>query len=68
MTREQPFVLTQCGKDFVGGDFLQPVTDVKKLARRMYNFCPDIVEQGTGTVAKLAEEVKENQSFYLWWD
>jgi ankyrin repeat protein len=68
MEVDHPFVLTQCGKDFVGGDFLQPLTDAKKLARQMYHFCADIVDQGTGTVGALAKEIKEHQSFYLWWD
>lgn len=68
LAREYPFDLVQCGKDFVGGIFRQPPAQVKKLARRMYDFCPDIVDQGTETVDNLAREIKATQAFYLWWD
>ena len=38
------------------------------LARRFYAFCPDIVEQGTETVAALARDLLESQRLYCWWD
>jgi hypothetical protein len=33
----------------------------------MYQFCPDIVDQGVDTVSKLAQELKKG-SLYFWWD
>jgi hypothetical protein len=33
----------------------------------MYEFCPDIVEQGVGDLPKLEEELKKGK-FYFWWD
>lgn len=63
-----PFLLTSCGYDHLAGDFLQPVRDARRLARRMYAFCPDIVEQGTQTVRALARTLAQGQSFYFWWD
>jgi hypothetical protein len=30
--------------------------------------CPDIVTQGTGTVAALARELKWSGDLYCWWD
>jgi hypothetical protein len=42
--------------------------DSKKLAKKMYEFSPDIVSQGVGSVASLALELKKTQRFFLWWD
>jgi hypothetical protein len=64
---EQPFVLTGIGFDYMEGRFTAPVKDPSGLARRMYQFCPDIVDQGVGTVDKLAEELQK-ESLYFWWD
>ena len=68
LDRTHPFVLTEAGIDFVAGRFVEPVTDADRLARWMYRICPDIVDQGTGSVAALARELEETQSLYLWWD
>ena len=64
---EQPFVLTGIGFDYMEGHFTTPVKDPGGLAIRMYQFCPDIVDQGVGTVEKLAAEL-QNGSLYFWWD
>jgi hypothetical protein len=64
---EQPFVLTGIGMDYMEGYFTTPVKDPSGLAKRMYKFCPDIVEQGVGTVNALAGELKK-QKLYFWWD
>jgi hypothetical protein len=34
----------------------------------MYEFCPDIVDQGVGDVSRLALELKKKQTFFFWWD
>ena len=67
LEREQPFVLTGIGFDYMEGFFVEPVTNPDELAKRMYQFCPDIVDQGVGTVSKLANEVR-NGRLYFWWD
>jgi ankyrin repeat protein len=68
LEKEQPFLLTEIGFDVVAGEFLQPVADAKALAKRMYEFCPDIVDQGTQTVGALAKELRKTNRLYLWWD
>jgi hypothetical protein len=65
--QEQPFVLTGIGFDYMEGHFISPVKDPSALAKRMYQFCPDIVDQGTGSVSKLASEL-ETGHLYFWWD
>ena len=68
LERDHPFVVTGMGFDWVEGRFRSVVGDADALARRFYAFCPDIVEQGTETVAALARELAESQRLYCWWD
>jgi hypothetical protein len=65
--QEQPFILTDIGFDYMEGYFTKPVADPPKLAQRMYQFCPDIVDQGVGDMDKLALELKKGK-LYFWWD
>jgi len=64
---EQPFVLTGISFEHLEGFFTTTIKDRKSLARRMYHFCPDIVDQGVSSVAKLAEELRKGE-LYFWWD
>jgi uncharacterized protein DUF4253 len=38
------------------------------MARRFNEFCPDILTQGTGSVAALARELRRTKLLYCWWD
>jgi hypothetical protein len=67
MEKTQPFELTEAGFDFCAGRFTTPVKDAKALAKRMYEFCPDIVDQGVGDLPKLEAELTKGM-FFLWWD
>jgi hypothetical protein len=67
LEQEQPYVLTGIGFDYMEGNFTSAVKDPTGLARRMYQFCPDIVDQGVETVAALATELKKG-ALYFWWD
>jgi hypothetical protein len=42
--------------------------DVSGFARDVYEFCPDIVDQGVGTVPALEESIRRDNRVYLWWD
>lgn len=39
-----------------------------KLAREQYGYCPDIVDQGVGTISALAATLMASEWWYLWWD
>jgi hypothetical protein len=67
LEREQAFVLTGIGFDYMEGSFTSPVKDPLGLAKRMYQFCPDIVDQGVESVPALAKELKRGK-LYFWWD
>jgi hypothetical protein len=42
--------------------------DLTAFCQDLYEFCPDIVDQGTGTVEDLEAEIRDNEVVYLWWD
>lgn len=39
-----------------------------QFAKEVYQVCPDVVDQGTGTVQALADEMKRTKRLYFWWD
>ena len=43
-------------------------SDWAKLATEIYSVCPDVVEQGTGSVLELERILTESRRLYLWWD
>ena len=67
LQQEQPFILTEIGFDHLGGMFTSPIKNAPDLAKRMYQFCPDIVDQGVQTVKALAVELEKGK-LYFWWD
>ena len=42
--------------------------DPKSFAKEVYEFCPDIVDQGFGSMRELIKSYKEFLYLYLWWD
>ena len=68
LEKTQPFLMTGAGFDWCEGTFTKPLVDSKKLAKQMYEFCPDIVDQGTQDVSRLALELKKTGRFFFWWD
>jgi hypothetical protein len=42
--------------------------DVPVFAKRVYKFCPDIVDQGVGSVSALAKDIAGKKALTLWWD
>ncbi len=68
LERDQPFVLTGIDFDWLEGRFTFAIRDPAGLARRFYAFCPDIVDQGTGTVEALVTQLEQSQRLYCWWD
>jgi ankyrin repeat protein len=68
LEKDQPFELTGIGFDYLEGQFTSRLKNSRQLAKKMYAFCPDIVDQGTGSVAELARELKKSNRLYFWWD
>jgi hypothetical protein len=59
---------TAAGFDFAEAKFVQMPNDLSVYAEELYEFCPDIVDQGTGSVEELIKEIKISGRLYLWWD
>ncbi len=56
------------GYDFVDGNYVNSPKNMEKHAKELYEFCPDIVDQGVGSVAELEREITQSKKFFLWWD
>ena len=56
------------GFDWLEATFFRKPTDMAAFAEQVYEFCPDVVDQGTDTVEALAEEMRRTNTLYLWWD
>jgi hypothetical protein len=39
-----------------------------QFAKEVYKVCPDVVDQGAGTLQALADEMKRTKRLYFWWD
>lgn len=42
--------------------------DLHAFAVQLYAFCPDIVDQGVGSVEKLEDYLRRTHTVFLWWD
>jgi hypothetical protein len=67
LEKDHAYLLTGIGYDYMEGQLTGPIPDAQKLAERIYEFCPDIVDQGVGDKDKLAAELKKGK-LYFWWD
>jgi hypothetical protein len=61
------FEITGAGTNWVSADFIKQPADMKDFASKVYDICPDVVDQGTGSVDNMAEEMKDQNFVYLWW-
>lgn len=58
----------QAETDTIQLKFIHPPKNTKSFAREVYKFCPDIVDQGVGSVEALEKSIRESRSLILWWD
>lgn len=42
--------------------------DMEKFVSEVYEFCPDVIDQGYSSKEEMITDYKENQYFWLWWD
>ena len=62
------FEITGAESDMLQAVFTRPPEDMDAFADEVFRFCPDAVEQGTENVEGLAEEMKQDNTLYMWWD
>ncbi|WP_372660771.1 DUF4253 domain-containing protein [Cohnella sp.] len=65
-----PFDIIGADFDWVEANFkvMPDDNEIRSFAQEIYDFCPDIVDQGTGSIESLIEEIKKSKKLYLWWD
>jgi hypothetical protein len=54
--------------DWAEANFIQKPTNMTKFAQELYEFCPDVVDQGAGSIEELEKEMNAFDILYLWWD
>ena len=59
---------TGVGFDFFQANYSTLPENTRAHANELYDFCPDIVEQGTGSVKELEKEMIASKKLFLWWD
>jgi len=66
----QSFGITilQAETDTIEFELINYPPNLMALAHKLYQFCPDIVNQGVGSVEALAESIEVTGRVTLWWD
>lgn len=54
--------------DWVELIFRDNIEHVSLFAEEVYNFCPDVVDQGVGDIEELKKIIGEEKRLFLWWD
>jgi hypothetical protein len=62
------FNILVCGRDCLQFEFKTLPADLDAFSKDVYQFCPDIVDQGVGDIKNLKSAIKEMNGLYLWWD
>lgn len=62
-----PFIIIGAGNDWVEAMFNISPDNTEAFANDVYEFCPDVVDSGSGSVKYLADEIKGTGILYLWW-
>lgn len=60
--------LVGSGIDFLEADYNHVPNDIDAYSKELYAFCPDIVDQGVGSLDALQADIKITKKLYLWWD
>ncbi len=66
--KKYPMRIRGAGRDWLSAEFIGRPQDMEAFAKEVYAVCPDVVDQGTGTVEELAKEMSQSNELYLWWD
>lgn len=67
LEKDEPFLLTEIGVDYLAGWFLSPPKDPEAMARRCVALAPDLVSARPSRLDLLVEEIRVNGTLYLIW-
>lgn len=69
MHKQYPFTILGAGHDWAEVKFIElPKNNDILLLKNVYEFCPDIADQGTENIEDLIEEMKKTRKMFFWWD
>lgn len=68
LERKASFDIIGADSHWVEIEFKTLPKDLKTFAEGVYDFCPDAVDQGSGSVDELAKEIRKTSRLFLWWD
>lgn len=57
-----------CAMDWVDIRFNRLPADILSFAKEVYEFCPDSIDQGVGSMPNLVEAIQDMKGIFLWWD
>ncbi len=63
-----PFDIIGADNDWVEIEFSALPKDLDAFAKEVYDFCPDAVDHGPGSVEGLIKDIKRTMRLFLWWD
>ena len=66
--QDSPFTIIVADYNGVEADFYKLPKDLNQFAKDIYKFCPDTIEQGSGSEEELVKHFLNEKSFWLWWD
>lgn len=66
--KSSPFDILGADNDWVEIEFRTLPKDLKAFVEEVYDFCPDAVDQGPGSVDDLIKEIQQTKRLFLWWD
>jgi hypothetical protein len=66
--KSSPFDILGADNDWVEIEFRTLPNDLKAFVEEVYDFCPDAVDQGPGSVDDLIKEIQQTKRLFLWWD
>jgi predicted small lipoprotein YifL len=61
-------IVIGCSRDWLQVEFDKLPGNIDDFAKEVYEFCPDSVDQGVGTMDKLKLAITEMKGIWLWWD
>jgi hypothetical protein len=63
-----PFDIIGADNDWVEIEFKTLPNDLKSFTEEVYDFCPDAVDQGPGSIEGLIKDIKSTKRLFLWWE
>ncbi len=65
--KSYPFQIIGANSEWIEAVFVTKPDQMEQFANDVYEFCPDVVDSGSGSVKFLANEMKDTGILYLWW-